>query len=359
MGKFNFIPVLPGDDQPIWEQKILAVGGILLVVGGMGFGELLALFIVHSLNDRIAEALVTSAQLIPLGDADGIMVQFQAIGALLENRGTKIDAHSHAVHLGYIALLLAILQPWTKLSPRLRKWAACLFAASAVLLPLTIISIHYVGLSYSPFSYIGWASVVADFLGMLLVLSMFMHLWGIGHNAFSNRDLNASKVQVAELALSRLLLSAGLFLLVCGFLYGLGYAAWLQYGQGLSEVEILKSIVTNAQADQQSLVAQDFATYGHFQMLRTVNVSVHAHINELGILLLMLSFLQRPLVNRQTAQIHSAWLIIAGAFLMPVGILLAIPFGSIGGVVSNLAGIILIAGVLAMFAELFFAEDAK
>ncbi len=38
--------------------------------------------------------------------------------------------------------------------------------------------IHYVGLAYSPFPVIGWASIVADTSGALLIIALVGELWG-------------------------------------------------------------------------------------------------------------------------------------------------------------------------------------
>ena len=49
--------------------------------------------------------------MIPAGDTEGILNHFMAIGGFLENRGTKVDTHSHMIHMGYIAILLAAVGP--------------------------------------------------------------------------------------------------------------------------------------------------------------------------------------------------------------------------------------------------------
>ena len=113
---------------------MLLIGGMLLIASGMLFGDIFAMFVLHPNNARIGAAMYAAAQLIPAGDADGILGHFMAIGGFLENRGTKVDTHTHIIHMGYIALLLAILQPWVALSPATRWRAACLFIASSFML---------------------------------------------------------------------------------------------------------------------------------------------------------------------------------------------------------------------------------
>ena len=120
-------------------QRVLAIGGILLIASGMLFGDIFAMFALHPNNARIGAAMYTAAGLIPTGDVDGILAQFMAIGGFLEFRGTKVDTHSHIIHMGYIALLLAMLQPWVALSPRVRHRTAWLFILCAALMPPAIL----------------------------------------------------------------------------------------------------------------------------------------------------------------------------------------------------------------------------
>jgi hypothetical protein len=293
---------------------VLTIGGLLLIAGGMLFGEIFAIFILHPNNARIGEAMYAASQLIPQGDVEGIFGHFQAIGGFLENRGTKVDAHSHAIHVGYIALLL----------------------------------IHYVGLAYSPVEHIGWASIMADLFGALLSLAVFLQFLGLWRHARSGERLDTGQGPGGGEQASRLLLAGGLLLLVWGFLYGAFYAAWLESGKAIPEVDILKSIVTNAASQNQELLGQDFAAYGKFQMYRAINVATHTHINEMGILLLLLSFAQRLLPYSDSARTRWAILAVAGGFLLPVGILLEIPYGVVGSVIADSAGFAVIASLVAM-----------
>jgi len=108
-------------------SRLLAFGGILLIASGMLLGDIFAIFILHPNNDRIGEAMCGAAMAIPAADTDAIMAHYQAIGGFLENRGTNVDAHSHSVSLGYLAVLLAILQPyvvWSNSTKLRLAWAS-------------------------------------------------------------------------------------------------------------------------------------------------------------------------------------------------------------------------------------------
>jgi hypothetical protein len=331
------------------SQRLLLIGGILLVASGMLFGDVFAMFVLHPNNARIGEAMFAAAQLIPLGDAEGIMEHFMAIGGFLENRGTKVDTHSHIIHAGYIALLLAMLQPWVSLSDGLKHRVACLYILSAALMPVSIFSIYYVGLAYSPFSFIGWASIFADLFGALLAVAVAIQFWGLWRHA---RGGSSGDVAHAYLdsggAAARALLVGGLLLLVWGFLYGAAYAAYIQSGAATSEVDILKSIVTHAAVPDEAALGAAFGDYGQYQMYRAINVATHTHINEMGILLLLMSFVQGFIHFRESTRKRWAQLAVLSGFGLPVGILLEINFGIVGSIVADLAGFTMIVSLVAM-----------
>jgi hypothetical protein len=331
------------------SQRLLAIGGILLVASGMLFGDIFAMFVLHPNNARIGEAMYAAAQLIPAGDAEGILGHFMAIGGYLENRGTKVDTHSHVIHMGYIGLLLAMLQPWVALSARAKSRAAWLFIVSSVLLPVSIFSIYYVGLAYSPIGHIGWGSIFADLFGALLAVALLIQLWGLWRYRRGQREPQIKPAYIhSDNSASRTLLVGGLLLLVSGFLYGAGYAGWTQSGAAASEVVILKNIVSHAAASQQALLDADFAAYGSFQMYRAINIAVHTHINEMGILLLLMAFIQGFIQYTGITRKRWARLAVLSGFGLPVGILLEINFGIVGRVLADFFGFTMIVSLMAM-----------
>ncbi len=343
--------VSPEAESPLASdsQRLLIIGGVLLIASGMLFGDVFAMFVLHPNNARIGEAMYTAAQLIPAGDADGILAQFMAIGGFLENRGTKVDTHTHIIHMGYIALLLAMLQPWVALSAAVKRRVAWLYILSAVLLPVSIFSIYYLGLAYSPLSHIGWGSILADFFGALLAVAVLFQLWGLWCHARARSQPAVALTYIGNGdAASRALLVGGLLLLVSGFLYGAGYAAWTQSGAATSEVELLKAIVSHAAAAEQDLLGSDFAAYGNYQMYRAINIAVHTHINEMGILLLLMSFVQGFIHYSERTRRRWAQLAIVSGFALPIGILLEINFGIVGSIVADLFGFTMIVSLMAM-----------
>src|SRR5204862_159625 len=159
-------------------QRLLVFGGIALIAGGMLFGDIFAVFVLHQNGGETSAALLAATQAVAAQNPAAVKDAFTRIGGLLESRGTKVDAHVHMTDAGYLALLLALVQPYVALPPQRKRRLAQIFLASGVLLPVGIFLIHYVGLAYSPFSVIGWASVLADSAGALLILALLGELWG-------------------------------------------------------------------------------------------------------------------------------------------------------------------------------------
>src|SRR5260370_1347402 len=152
---------------------------------------------------------------------DGAMVAnyFQDVGGFLENRGTKVDTHVHMIAFGYLALMLALLAPWTALSAGTKRHLAWLFLCGAGLLPLCVFLIHYVGLAYSPLKSIGWASIFADLGGLLVIVAAVGYLSGLVKHFLSKERAAVQDHLLADTSVpGRLLLAGGVFLLLLGSL---------------------------------------------------------------------------------------------------------------------------------------------
>ena len=141
---------------------------------------------------------------------------------------------------GYLALLLALVQPYVALSARAKKMLAALFIIGGMFLPVGIFSIHYVGLAYSPFPVIGWASIVADSSGALLIIVLVGELWGFWRYFRGTTDtLTEPPIPDENSWQQRALLSGGTWLILLGFFHGAWYAGVDLYDHEAQEITIL------------------------------------------------------------------------------------------------------------------------
>src|SRR5262249_1402410 len=148
---------------------LLVVGGIAAILAGMVFGDIFAVFILHPNAARIGEHLQVATIAVSAGEPQVVLSYFAKICLSLEYRRTKSDKHVRIIAFAFVALLLALVQPYVKLGETRQKQLAKIFLLGAVLLPVCVFMIYYVGLAYSPLRSIGWASIVADFGGLLVI----------------------------------------------------------------------------------------------------------------------------------------------------------------------------------------------
>src|SRR5260370_1260843 len=233
---------------PAGARRFLIFAGIALIACGMLFGDIFAVFVLHQNGRQMGEALLVATRAVSAGNVSGVKDIFRNIGGLLEDRGTKVDTHVHMTDAGYLALLLALVQPYIALSPQRKKFLARLFVAGGVLLPAGIFLIHYVGLAYSPFPVIGWGSVLADSAGAMLIAALLGQAWGLWK--WLRRGASVSEPE-PELPPDRTwerrtLLTGGTVLVLLGFLYGAWYAGMDLYSHEAREAEILRTILDGA-----------------------------------------------------------------------------------------------------------------
>src|SRR6266404_1754504 len=170
-----------GEFAPFGARRLFLLGGIGLILTGMIFGDIFAVFTLHQNAARVGANLAAAANAALAGNRQAVLANFQNVGAFLENRGTKVDTHVHMIDFGYLALLLAILQPRVAFEEKTKRGLAWLFLAGGMLLPVGVFLIYYVGLAYSPLQTIGWASIFADLGGLLVILATLGFLLGVYH----------------------------------------------------------------------------------------------------------------------------------------------------------------------------------
>src|SRR5882672_8200662 len=160
-------------------RRLLTLAGIGMILAGMIFGDIFAVFVLHQNAAHVGSSLASAAQAAADGDVAAVASHFKNTGEFLENRGTKVDTHVHLIAFGYLALMLGLVQPWVNFSEAIRRRLAWLLVSGAILLPIGVFLIHYVGLAWSPLQAIGWASIFADLGGLMVLAAIVGYLVGI------------------------------------------------------------------------------------------------------------------------------------------------------------------------------------
>jgi hypothetical protein len=329
-------------------RRLLLLGGIALIVAGMIFGDLFAVFVLHQNAGRVGATLAAAAHAVLQGDASSVAAHFTSVGSFLENRGTKVDSHVHMIEFGYLALLLAVLSPWIALREQSKRAIAWFFLAGSVLLPLGVFLIHYVGLAHSPLESIGWASIFADAGGVAVLLSTLVYLFGLWKH-FQTRRVAVDALANARTPSGKLLLAGGLVLVLFGFAHGAYYAASDLYRQEAQDNLLLSNILRAGVSGDESGLNLALADYGQLQGDKAVKIAAHAHIIEFGLLAMILSFFQ-PYVRFSNRWMRRwAWVLLAGSVILPVCVLFELRFGLLAGGLADFGGALVIVALVAMW----------
>jgi hypothetical protein len=313
----------------------------------MLFGDVFAVFVLHQNGAQTGEALLAVTRAVTAHDSSAVKEEFGRIGGLLEDHGTKLDAHAHMIAAGYLALMLALLQSYVAFNSKIRRIIAEVFIAGGLLLPAGIFLIHYVGLAYSPFKVIGWASVLADSAGALLIAALLGEAWGLW------RYYRGKRADDAELLLPldtswerRTLLAGGTVLILLGFLYGAWYAGLDLYQHEAREKTILGAMLKTSAGGGDA--AQSVGDYGKLQAEKAVDIAAHSHVIEFGLLAILLSLIQ-PFVF-----LGSRWkrfwvkLLLAGSIILPVFVRLEMRLGLIAGGIADIGGLMVLIALIGM-----------
>jgi hypothetical protein len=322
-----------------------------LILSGMILGDIFAAFLLHPNADRIGAALLSATHAVRAEDPESARAAFRNIGGYLENRGTKVDAHAHMISFGYLALLLALLEPLVAFSEQRKKLLAQLFLLGATILPVGVFLIHYVGLTWSPLQAIGWASIIADFGGALVLSACVAELIGLcrGIRRLANQSPTPLTDPVSDRSwASRVLLSGGTLLVLVGFLDGTYYAASNLYRFEARDSELLSRMTTQAASGELPLANQAVLEYGRLQGVKAVNIAAHAHVIEFGILAILLAFFQPYVFYPEKWKRIWVVTLLVGSLALPVFVLAELRFGLLAGALADGAGLLVIIALFAM-----------
>jgi hypothetical protein len=335
---------------PLSARRLLALGGIGLILVGMLFGDIFAVFVLHQNAARVGASLAAAAHAALAGDSAVVRASFQDAGAFLENRGTKVDTHVHMIDFGYLALMLAILQPWIAFSEATKRRLAWIFLAGAGLLPVGVFLIHYIGLAYSPLQTIGWASIFADLGGLLVLIATFGLLLGLGKHIRSRASTTVQDSLLMDHSVpGRLLLAGGMVLVLAGFLHGAYYAGVDLYRHEALDSSILTDLAKAAAANDARMVGQSLEAYGQLQGDKAVKIAAHAHSIEFGLLAMLIAFFQPYVSLRERWKLRWAGVLLLGSVLLPVCVLMELQYGLLAGGLADFGGLLVILALFAMW----------
>jgi hypothetical protein len=329
-------------------RRLFLLGGIALILVGMVFGDIFAVFTLHQNAAQVGANLAAAAQAALSGNRHVALANFQNVGVFLENRGTKVDTHVHMIDFGYLALLLAILQPWVAFTEDSKKRIAWIFLVGAWLLPISVYLIHYVGLAHSPLRTIGWASIAADFGGLLVLLATLACLFGLSKYFRRGLASPADTLLADRSTEGRMLFAGGIVLVLLGFFHGAYYAAADLYRHEAQDFSLLAQMSAGAAAGAPVVVNNALSGYGQLQGAKAVNIAAHAHSIEFGLLAIMLAFFQPYVSLRARWKRRWAGVLLLGSLLLPVCVLLEIKYGLVAGGVADFAGLLIIFALVAM-----------
>ena len=339
----------PDSFAPLSARRILVVGGIALVLIGMILGDIFAAFILHPNAAGIGASLSAGVQAIALQDARAAESALQNIGYLLENRGTKVDAHVHMIVFGYLALLLALLQPFVAIPEKRKKFLAKMFLGGAFLLPLGVFLVHYVGLAFSPLAAIGWASIFADLGGVLVVLVCAYELTGLWRYLRQGSQATATDELLADRgSTGRLLLVGGTLLVLLGFLHGAYYAGVDLFRFEREDAQLISAMTSRAAANDLPAATQAIDRYNQLQGTEAVNIAAHAHSIEFGVLAILLAFFQPYVFYREKWTRFWAFTLLLGSIILPFFVLMELHWGLLAGGIADIGGLLVIIALLAM-----------
>jgi hypothetical protein len=334
---------------PMSACRLLVFGGIALIAGGMIFGDIFAVFVLHQNGGRTGEALLAATQAVAAQNPAAVKDAFGRIGDSLEDRGTKVDTHVHMTDAGYLALLLALVQPYVALSASRKKLLAKLFLTGGVLLPVGIFLIHYVGLAYSPFLVIGWASVLADLAGGLLIIALIGEAWGLWSYLRGKRAGAVEPELLQDRSWGRrTLLTGGTALVLLGFLHGAWYAGVELYEHEARETRILGAMLGAAAVNDSAAAGQSVSNFGRLQAEKAVQIAAHSHFIEFGLLAMLLSFVQPYVFLGGVWKRRWVKLLLAGSVILPVFVLLELKVGLAAGGIADFGGLMVIVSLVGM-----------
>lgn len=320
------------------SSRLLALGGICMVLIAMLLGEIYAIYISHVANGIIRQSWTAVVEAATQGNAFAVEENFAVIQDLTEKRGRTMNTHSHLGAFGLLALVLAFIQPVLPLTDRRKRQFAVMFLLGAVLQSGGVYVSYYVG---------RWAVYLADVGAVLFIIAVGGNLMALLSRQPAPSLSETLLVQLAPSA-SRFLVKAGLLLILAGMVFGL-YYSW-----GLVSVD-RPAVFSAIDATVEGVANQDAATAGEsiaqFKRMQSkiaITAAAHSHAIEFGLIIILLAFIQRYVLLDDAWRLRWARVLVVGAYLLPVCVYLATMYGLRAAAFADLFGGMVMLGLIAM-----------
>jgi hypothetical protein len=323
--------------------RILVFGGITLLVLNMALGEVFAIFISHVANGEIRLRWNDVMAAVAAGDLEGVRGAFDRIGFLLERRGRIINSHSHAGAFGMLALALALIQPLLDAPARTRRLLAVALVAGGLVQPLFVFVSDYTS---------AWAHWISDAGAALVIAGLAGTLWLLWRSPAERVDLAREVAGLLASPSSRLLARGGMVLILLGMLFGFWYAWLFLTHHEPRQFELIHAVLAGSGAGYTADAQQLVQIYRSLQSRIALSAAVHSHGIELGMIAIILAFVQRFVLLGEGWKLAWSWVFLIGAFWLPVCIFSAMTWGLLYAAFADLSGALALVALIAMAAGL-------
>ena len=325
--------------------RLLVFGGIGLILTGMLLGEIFAIFVSHVDSAHVLREWVTIV--IPAmeqHDSVAMDAGYSRIEDLLERRGRIMDTHSHVIAYGFVALALALLQPVSKYSESTRRALALCIVLGGLLQAGSVFTSYWL-----PVEFRDWAWAGSGAGGALVLLGVIGNCLGLGSTSL-RFDLAAESSHRLRSPSSRILLRTGVFLILAGMVFGFYYAWVFVNEHEPSQVKLLDSAVHSALSQDTTAATSSVTAYRRLQSRIAIVTAAHSHVIEMGIMAMLLAFVQDFVLLSDRWKRRWAILFCLGAAVMPICTYCASIFGLVPAGFADTFGLI---SMIALFAMLW------
>jgi hypothetical protein len=323
--------------------RLLVFGGISFILAGMLLGEIFAIFVSHVGSAQIRRELSTSViPAIASNDLAKVDAGYRRIENLMERRGRIMDAHSHLIAYGFLALVLALFQAVSHLDEARRRTCALCIIGGGGVQSLSVFVSYWMAAPVRT-----WILAASAAGGVLVLLGVLGNYAGLrGGTAW--RDFAALTGQRAASAGSQILLKAGAFFILIGMVFGF-YYAWVYVTQHEPGQMVLLQRALDAAASRDVGAASAAAlSYRGLQSRIAIVTAAHSHVIEMGIMAILLAFVQDFVFL--SAGWKRRWAIVfsIGAGIMPLCTYLASMYGLLFAGFADAFGLMSVAALIAM-----------